>query len=101
MRKFYLIGALAVAACAVVTPAEAMKDVPITNGIVLESCGDRLQFGAGAWGGTICSETRPYCTDYSCNMNAANGARLGCYAVGIGYGDKAKLKKHGRLREGR
>jgi hypothetical protein len=34
-------------------------------------------------------------------MNAANGARLGCYAVGIGYGDKAKLKKHGRLREGR
>jgi|KBSMisStandDraft_5_1062788.scaffolds.fasta_scaffold08417_5 hypothetical protein len=82
MRKCFLICAFAIAACAVMAPtAEAMKDVPITSGIVINNCTGRLVFGLGAYGCTICSDSGSICHDYSCNTNPYNGARMGCYAV--------------------
>ena len=82
MRKLFLICAFAIAAYAVsALTAQAMLDRPTSGQTVLNNCGDQLQSALGAFGCTICNDSGTSCTDFSCNENPYNGARVGCYAV--------------------
>ncbi len=79
MRKLFLISATAVAAYVMTTlPTQALKDMPITSGTVLDNCAGKLRSALGAYGCTICNDAGSRCTDYSCNANPFNGARTGC-----------------------
>jgi hypothetical protein len=85
MRKLFEICTLAVAACAVMAPAaQALKDMPITSGTVIDNCGGDLQFGIpGTYGCTICNDSITHCTDYFCNLNPFNGYPGGCNAATV------------------